>query len=41
MKTDQLKHLKELEKENGRLRWAVSDLTLAKLIVIEVAKGNC
>ena len=30
MKTDQLKRLKELEKENARLRRAVSDLTLDK-----------
>ena len=40
MKTDQLKHLKELEKENERLRRAVSDLTLDMLILKEVAKGN-
>ena len=33
MKTDQLKRLKELEKENERLRRAVSDLTLDKLIL--------
>ena len=35
MKTDQLKRLKELEKENERLRRAVSDLTLDKLILKE------
>jgi putative transposase len=40
MKTDQLKRLKELEKENERLRRAVSDLTLDKLILTEAAKGN-
>lgn len=39
MKTDQLKRLKELEKENLRLRRAVSDLTLDKLILAEAAKG--
>ena len=33
MKTDQLRRLKELEKENERLRRAVSDLTLDKLIL--------
>ena len=33
VKTDQLKRLKELEKENERLRRAVSDLTLDKLIL--------
>jgi putative transposase len=36
----QLKRLKELEKENQRLRRAVSDLTLDKLILTEAAKGN-
>lgn len=40
MKSDQLKRLKELEKENQRLRKAVSDLTLDKLILTEAAKGN-
>ncbi len=40
MKTDQLKRLKELQKENERLRKAVSDLTLDKLILTEAAKGN-
>jgi putative transposase len=40
MKTDQLKRLKELEKENQRLRRAVSDLTLDKLILVEAARGN-
>ena len=40
MKTDQLKRLKELEEENERLRRAVSDLTLDKLILKEAAKGN-
>lgn len=40
MGADQLKRLKELEKENQRLRRAVSDLTLDKLILQEAAKGN-
>jgi putative transposase len=40
MKTDQLKRLKELELENTRLRKAVSDLTLDKLILKEAARGN-
>ena len=31
---------KELEQENARLRRAVSDLTLDKLILAEAAKGN-
>ena len=40
MKSDQLRRLKELEKENQRLRKAVSDLTLDKLILQEASKGN-
>ena len=40
MNRDQLKRLKELEKENARLRRAISDLTLDKLILTEAAKGN-
>ena len=40
MKTEQLKRLKELEKENERLCRAVSDLTLDKQILAEAAKGN-
>ena len=40
MSRSQLKRLKELEKENQRLRRAVSDLTLDKLILTEAAKGN-
>ena len=40
MKLDQMKRLKELEVENGRLRKAVSDLTLDKLILKEAARGN-
>ena len=40
LKTEQLKRLKELEQENSRLRRAVSDLTLDKLILQEAARGN-
>ena len=40
MGVDQLKELKRLQKENDRLRRAVSDLTLDKLILREAAKGN-
>ena len=40
LKTDQIKRLKELETENNRLRKAVSDLTLDKLILQEAARGN-
>ena len=40
LKVEQAKRLKELEKENGRLRRAVADLTLDKLILGEAARGN-
>ena len=37
---DQVKRLKELERENARLRKAVSDLTLDKVILKEAASGK-
>ena len=40
MGTDQVKELKRLQKENERLRRAVSDLTLERLILSEAARGN-
>jgi transposase-like protein len=40
LKSDQVKRLKELEGENVRLRRAISDLTLDKLILQEAARGN-
>jgi transposase-like protein len=40
MGTSQLKELKRLQKENERLRRAVSDLTLDKLILAQAALGN-
>ena len=40
LKSDQVKRLKELETENQRLRKAVADLTLDKLILKEAASGN-
>jgi len=40
LQLDQVKRMKELEVENQRLRKAVSDLTLDKLILTEAAKGN-
>jgi putative transposase len=40
LKLDQAKRLKELERENARLRKAVADLTLDKLILKEAASGN-
>ena len=40
LKSDQVKRLKDLEAENARLRKAVSDLTLEKLILKDAASGN-
>ena len=40
LKGDQVKRLKELEAENTRLRRAISDLTLDKLILQEAARGK-
>jgi putative transposase len=40
MSRDQLRQLKELQKENERLRMAVADLTLDKLILREASSGN-
>src|SRR5262249_24117306 len=40
LKTEQVKRLKDLKLENSRLRKAVSDLTLDKVILQEAARGN-
>ena len=40
LKSNQVKRLKDLERENTRLRRAVSDLTLDKLILQEASRGN-
>jgi putative transposase len=40
LKGGQVKRLRELEAENTRLRRAVSDLTLDKMILAEAARGN-
>lgn len=40
MKVDQAKRLKQLEAENARLKRAVADLTVDKLILKEVAEGK-
>ena len=40
MKVDQAKRLKELEAENARLKRAVADLTVDKMILREVAEGK-
>ena len=40
LKTNQVRRMKDLELENQRLRRAVADLTLDKLILGEAARGN-
>ena len=40
LKVEQARRLKELEQENSRLKRAVADLTLDKLILKEAAEGN-
>lgn len=40
MGVDQARRLKELERENSRLKRAVADLTLDNLILKEASKGN-
>ena len=40
LKVDQARRLKELERENTRLRRAVADLTLEKLVLKEATEGN-
>ena len=40
LKMDQARRLKELEQENTRLKKAVADLTVDKMILEEASKGN-
>ena len=40
LKTTQAKRIKDLERENSRLKRAVADLTLDKLILREALEGN-
>jgi transposase-like protein len=40
LRVDEARRMKELERENGRLRKAISDLTLDNQILKEVAKGK-
>jgi len=41
LRLDQARKLKDLEKENGRLKTLVADLSLDNAILREVASGNC
>jgi cell division protein FtsB len=40
MRIEQAKRLKELERENGRLKQLVGDLSLDNAILKEAARGN-
>jgi transposase len=40
LKLDQVRRLKELDVENGRLKKAVADLTIDTMILTEAARGN-
>lgn len=40
LKSEQVRRLKDFELENNRLRKAVSDLTLDKLILQEASRAN-
>jgi transposase-like protein len=40
MRVEQARRLKELEKENGRLKRLVADLTLDNAILKEASRGN-
>ena len=40
LKSDQVKRMKDLETENNRLRKAIADLTLDKLVLQEASRGN-
>ena len=41
LKLDQARRLKELEKENSRLKRLVAELSLEKQVLRDVAQGNC
>ena len=41
MRVNQAKRLKELEKENARLKRLVADISLDNAILKEAARGNC
>ena len=40
LQTNQVRRIKDLEQGNARLRRAVSDLTIDKMILSEASKGN-
>jgi putative transposase len=40
LQVDQARRLKELEQENGKLRRLVAELSLDKLVLMDIASGN-
>jgi putative transposase len=40
LQVDQARRLKELEQENGKLKRLVSELSLEKLVLKDIASGN-
>jgi hypothetical protein len=40
VKVDQARRLKELEQENAKLKRLVSELSLEKLVLKDIASGN-
>ena len=40
MQVDQARRLKELEQENGKLKRLVAELSLDKLVLMDIASGN-
>jgi hypothetical protein len=40
LKMGHAKRLKELEKENGKLKWLVAELSLDRHILKDIAEGN-
>lgn len=40
LRVDQARRLKELEQENGKLKRLVSELSLEKLVLKDIASGN-
>jgi putative transposase len=40
LQVDQARKMKDLERENARLRWLVADLSLVGQVLADVASGN-
>ena len=40
LQVDQARRLKELDQENGKLKRLVAELSLDKLVLMDIASGN-